>query len=126
MDLLIFEHDETFVKIDDQISAAVRRLNEFPVSGADGRLAVAKCGADARQKLAGAEGLRNVVVCAEVQGRDLFLLLGSWVDMTMIDVGPAAHILDDVDSIQVGQPQIQKDHVRAAEALIRDRPSFFR
>lgn len=99
MDLLIFEHDETFVKIDDQISAAVRRLNEFPVSGADGRLAVAECGADAGHELAGTEGLCNIVVGAEIQCSHLFLLLSPGRDDNDRDAGPAAHIFDDVNPV---------------------------
>lgn len=112
VDLLVLKEHQAAGEINGQILEGVDRL-AFS-HGAAQLLVMAQGGADAGQKLGGAEGLGDVIVAAAVQGQHLFLLVGPGGNDDNGHHGPFPHLLDDLDSVHIRQAQIQKDQVGKA------------
>ena len=75
---------------------------------------------DAREELARAEGLAQVVVGAAVERGDLVALLAARRQHDDRDGAPLADAPDDFESIHVGQSEIDDDHVGLARAHFHD------
>ena len=67
--------------------------------------------AGTRQQLADAERLRQVIVGAGVERRDLVVFLGTCRQHQNRDRRPAAQIADHVDAFAIGQAEIEHDQV---------------
>ena len=67
--------------------------------------------ADARQQLAGGEGLGQIVVRAEIEHRHLFLVLIARGDDDDRHLRPRPQAADDLRAVEVGQTQIQQHQV---------------
>ena len=76
--------------------------------------------ADARQQLPDAEGLRQVVVRAGVEGLDLVALLPAGGEHDDGHARPLAQPAGDLDAVQVGKPEVEQHQVgHRAEASSR-------
>ena len=72
----------------------------------------------ARQQLAGAERLDEVVVGAGVERLDLVLLAGAGRQHEDGHVRPGAQVADQVDAVAVRQAEVEHDQVRPARACL--------
>ena len=66
---------------------------------------------DAGQQLVCAEGLGQIVVGPQIQGVHLVPLMGPGRDHHHWQTGPGAQLTQDVQTIHIGQSQIQDDQI---------------
>ena len=97
-----------------QVDGEVLRHHHRDVRGR--RSSAAYGGAEAGEELVQPEGLGDVVVGAGVQRRDrIALVLAGRQDQDRY-VGPAAQALQDLQSVEVGQAEVQDDDVGCSVA----------
>src|SRR3984957_14550114 len=94
----------------------LRRQVDGEVGGGDDRLLRGRRGPGGRgpqpgPQLVHAERLRHVVIRPRVQRRHLLAFLAPRGQHDDRDRGPAAHAVDDLGAVHVGQPEVQDDHV---------------
>ena len=105
------------VAVDAKFAAVEHALGRF----ADRAVAVAHGDADARQQLARAERLGQVVVGARVERPHLVAFLVARRDDEDRAREPGAQLADDVDAVEVGQAEVEDDEVRPAALGDRER-----
>ena len=107
MDFLPVKRNKPFSKIDHQTAAGI-----YGIRAAALVAAVAQGRPDAGHQLRCAERLGDVIIGAPVQSRHLFIFLGPGRDDDNGRSGKTADAADNIHSVHIRKPQIQKDDVR--------------
>ena len=76
---------------------------------------------DPGQQLLHGEGLRQVVICAGIQGVDLVPVFASGADDDDGSIRPGPDIPDDLHAVHIRQTQIQKDNVGVMGGRLQNR-----
>ena len=108
-----------------QIAAAVHA--RAPDLAARGGADVTERGSDARKKLAGAEGLRKIIVRAHIKRHDLVAFTSAGGNDDHRERGPLAESRENVDAVHIRQAEIEQHEIRTVRADERYRlPSHTR
>ena len=120
MHILIADEHVVLVIVDGQVlDGELARLRDLVV--VERRTRVTDGRADAREQLARAERLFDVVVRAEVERHDLVMLVRARRNDDDRQARPRTNLLEDVYPVHVGKPQVENDEIGAVRGDHRDR-----
>ncbi len=111
MDVGSVKGNQVLFEINDQTVRLIRAQRQ---QGAGIQtVAVAQGSTDSSHEFRGTKRLGDVIVCAAVRRKDFFLFLGTCGNDDDGNACPGADLADDVNTVHVGQSEIQQYEVRA-------------
>lgn len=81
---------------------------------------LAEQNANSRHELGDAERFREIVVRSRIEGADLFTVVCAYGKYDDRDLRPFAQPLNDLQAVEIGQPQIQDDEIGRGFGAARD------